>query len=229
MRPVIGITVSIDAGRLRPGAEVLFLRRSYARAVAAAGGTPILLPPDADPNEVARVCDGFVISGGADLPVSFAKPLAGVPNAEHGDRVAWDRRLLDGARTLRRPLLGICYGMQLVNLHHGGTLLADIAEAVPAALDHGGGGRASEHEVVLARDGALFATLGPVAEVSSRHHQAVARVAQGFRAIATAPDGVVEAIEATDDPILGVEWHPESDATGPAVYGWLVRRAQERA
>lgn len=229
MRPVIGITVSIDAsGRLRPSSEVLFVRRSYARAVTAAGGTPLLVPPDADPGEVVRICDGFVISGGADLPVSFAAPQASVPNAENADRIAWDRRLLDGARALGRPLLGVCYGMQLLNLHHGGTLLMDIGSTIPAALDHGGGGRASEHEVVIAREGALFSTLGPVAEVCSRHHQAVARVARGFRTIATAPDGVVEAIEAENDPILGVEWHPESDATGAAVYGWLIRRAQER-
>jgi len=230
VRPVIGITVSIDAsGKLRPATEVLFVRRSYARAVAAAGGLPLLVPPDADPAEVARLCDGFVISGGADLPASFEAALASVPNAENADRVAWDRRLLDGVHALGRPLLGVCYGMQLLNLHHGGTLMTDIAARVPAPLDHGGDGRASEHDVIVARESALFDALGPSAQVCSRHHQAIDRVARGFRAVATAPDGVVEAIEADDTSALGVEWHPESDATGAAVYGWLVRRAQERA
>jgi putative glutamine amidotransferase len=230
VRPVIGITVSIDAsGKLRPATEVLFVRRSYARAVAAAGGVPLLVPPDADPAEVARVCDGFVVSGGADLPASFDAPQKSVPDVENADRVAWDRRLLDGVHALGRPLLGVCYGMQLLNLHHGGTLLPDIAAHVPAALDHGHGGRASEHEVILARESLLFAALGPSAQVCSRHHQAVDRVAPGFRTAATAPDGVIEAIEADDAPAIGVEWHPESDATGAAIYGWLVRRAQERA
>jgi putative glutamine amidotransferase len=230
VRPVIGITVSIDAsGKLRPATEVLFVRRSYARAVAAAGGVPLLVPPDADPAEAARVCDGFVVSGGADLPASFDAPLASVANAENADRVAWDRRLLDGVHALGRPLLGVCYGMQLLNLHHGGTLMVDIPARVPAALDHGGGGRASEHEVIVARDCALFDAIGPSAQVASRHHQAVDRVARGYRAVASAPDGVIEAIEADDARTLGVEWHPESDATGAAVYGWLVRRAQERA
>jgi putative glutamine amidotransferase len=230
VRPVIGITVSIDAsGRLRPATEVLFVRRSYARAVAAAGGMPLLVPPDADPVEVTRVCAGFVISGGADLPESFAAPSRAIADAENADRIAWDRRLLDGVHALGRPLLGVCYGMQLLNLHHGGTLLADIASSVPAALDHGGGGRASEHEVIVARESALFAALGPTASVCSRHHQAVARVARGFRAVATAPDGVIEAIEADGGAALGVEWHPEADATAAAVYGWLIRRAEERA
>jgi putative glutamine amidotransferase len=112
------------------------------------------------------------------------------------------------------------------NLHHGG---AAAGKAIPAALDHGGGGRASEHEVIVARESTLFDLLGPSAQVCSRHHQAVDRVAHGFRAVATAPDGVIEAIEADDVTALGVEWHPEADATGAAVYGWLVRRAQERA
>jgi gamma-glutamyl-gamma-aminobutyrate hydrolase PuuD len=230
MRPVIGITMAIDASRVaRSDAERLLLRRSYAQAVARAGGTPVLLPPDADANDVAALCDGIVLSGGADLPTSFAKRDAPPASAEHADRVAWERRLLDGARTLGRPLLGVCYGMQLVNLHCGGTLLADIAAAVPAALDHGGAGRACEHEVVIAREALLFELLGPAADVCSRHHQAVASVAPGFRVVATAPDGVVEAIESEREAILGVEWHPEADATGAAIYGWLVRRAREHA
>jgi putative glutamine amidotransferase len=230
VRPVIGITVSIDAsGRLRPATEVLFVRRSYARAVAAAGGLPFLVPPDADPVEATRVCDGFVVSGGADLPESFAAPAGAVANAENADRIAWDRRLLDGAHALGRPLLAVCYGMQLLNLHHGGTLLVNIAARLPAALDHGGDGRASQHDVIVARESALFAGLGPTASVCSRHRQAVAGVAPGFRTVATAPDGVIEAIEAEGGDALGVEWHPESDATAAAVYGWLIGKCRRHA
>lgn len=230
MGPKIGITVSIDAsGRLRPDAEVLYVRRGYAQAVRAAGGVPVLVPPEADPVDVVSMCDGLVLSGGADLPVSFAAGAAAAANAEHAERIAWDRRLLDGARGARRPLLGVCYGMQLLNLHRGGTLLPDIAARVQGALDHGGGGRETDHEVVLAQGSVLHAALGPAAQVRSRHHQAIDRVASGLRVAARAPDGIVEAVEPEDDePLLGVEWHPEADATGAAVYAWLVRAAARR-
>ena len=196
--PTIGITVSLDPGaRIRPGVEYLYVSRAYARAVHDAGALPLLVPPDADAARAARVCDGFVVTGGGMLPTSLAGGVAApesVGAAEQGRRIAWDRRLLDCARAERRPLLGVCYGMQLLNLHAGGTLHTDLALAVPRALDHGGNGRLCE---------------------------CVA---------ATAPDGVVEALEAADGAaVLGVEWHPESDATGPAVYGWLVRRIEERA
>jgi putative glutamine amidotransferase len=225
--PTIGITVALDAsGRLRPDAEVVYVRRSYAQAVRAAGGVPLLVPPDADPEDAVRLCDGFVISGGGDLPASFAGSGAPAGGLEHPARIDWDRRLLDRARAARRPVLGVCYGMQLANLHDGGTLLPDIAQRVARALDHGGGGRASRHPVAIEPGSALFPALGAGAEVSSRHHQAVERVASGMRVVASAPDGVIEAIEG--EGLLGVEWHPEVDATGPAVYGWLLARIEER-
>ena len=231
--PTIGITVSLDPGtRIRPGTEYLYVSRAYARAVRDAGALPLLVPPDADAEQVARVCDGFVVTGGAMLPTALAGGVAApasVGATEQGERIAWDRRLLDCARAERRPLLGVCYGMQLLNLHAGGTLHTDLASAVPSALDHGGNGRICEHEIATRDGSSLRAVLGAHARVASSHRQAVDRVAAGFRIAATAPDGVVEAIEAEDGgAVLGVEWHPESDATGRAVYGWLVRRIEER-
>ncbi len=232
--PTIGITVSLDPGaRIRPGTEYLYVSRAYARAVQEAGALPLLVPPDADATRVARVCDGFVVTGGAMLPTALVGGVAapeGVGATEEGERIGWDRRLLDCARAERRPLLGVCYGMQLLNLHAGGTLHTDLASAVPRALDHGGNGRICEHEIATCDGSSLRAVLGAHARVTSSHRQAVDRVAAGFCVAATAPDGVVEAIEAEDGTaVLGVEWHPESDATARAVYAWLVRCIEERA
>ena len=232
--PTIGITVSLDPGtRIRPGTDYLYVSRAYARAVHDAGALPLLVPPDADAARAARVCDGFVVTGGGMLPTALAGGVAApesVGATEQGERIAWDRRLLDCARAERRPLLGVCYGMQLLNLHAGGTLHTDLAGAVSHALDHGGNGRICEHEIATREGSSLRAVLGAHARVASSHRQAVDRVAAGFRIAATAPDGVVEAVEAEDGAaVLGVEWHPESDATGPAVYGWLVRCIEERA
>ena len=232
--PTIGITVSLDPGtRIRPGTDYLYVSRAYARAVHDAGALPLLVPPDADVTRAARVCDGFVVTGGAMLPTAFARGVAAPQNVgapEQSERIAWDRRLLDCARAERRPLLGVCYGMQLLNLHAGGTLHTDLASAVPRALDHGGNGRICKHEIATREGTSLRALLGAHALVASSHRQAVDRVAAGLRIGATAPDGIVEAVEAEDGTaMLGVEWHPESDATGPAVYGWLVRCIEERA
>jgi putative glutamine amidotransferase len=234
-RPVIGITVSLDPGRrIREGFEYLYVGRAYARAVSAAGGAPVLLPPDLAVPDAVALCDGIVLSGGALLPASLAASGAPAVDAASGasrdeaelhERIGWDRRLVEAALARRRPLLGVCYGMQLLNLHLGGTLAP--APDAAGGVDHGGGGRVTAHEVVMDPETILGAALGTRARVASAHQQVVDRLAPGLCPAAHAPDGALEAFEGTE--LLGVEWHPELDDTGPAVYGWLLSRAQEPA
>ena len=223
-KPLIGVTLSIDPGkRLRAGHEYLYIKRSYTACIAKVGGYALLVPPDMPAAGVAEVCDGLVISGGDDLPSTFADGTAfDSPSAEVEDRIAYERGLIDAFSAAKKPVLGVCYGMQLINLHFGGTLHVELGRS---EIEHGGAGVSIRHHVITAPGSTLRRALGERALVASSHHQAIDRVAPGFEAAAHAEDGVIEAIEGRG--FIGVEWHPETDSTGAAVYGHLIELARQ--
>lgn len=226
-RRIVGVTVSIDTnGRWRRGRDYLYVARDYLRSTRNAGASPILISPDIDPEEVLRLCDGLLVSGGDDLPASMwgevQDPRASLENAE---RIAWECSVLDLFLDRERPVLAICYGMQLLNVHLGGTLLQHLPSAstatTSAPVAHGGRGDVGRHSIDVASGTLLSSLVGNSTVVSSSHRQAVARVAPALRVCASAPDGVIEAIEGEN--VLGVQWHPEIDGTSGAVYGFLTR------
>lgn len=174
---------------------------AVASGIRAAGGTPVVLPPGA--TDLGRL-DALVLTGGGDLGADPAR-----------DRHEAD--LLAAARGRGLPTLGICRGLQLMAVATGGTLLEELGDSHVIAPP-------GDHELRTV-PGSLVAGLVPGGRVGSLHHQAVATYAAGWRLGATAPDGVVEALEWADQdawPALGVQWHPELDDTGPAVFGWLT-------
>jgi len=226
MTPLVGITVCIDRGqRLRAGADYLYVRRAYAAELRRAGAEPILITPDTSPRRAAAVCDAIVISGGDDLPTSLSASGSSAPDhAEDAERIAWERALLGELSVRAKPVLGICYGMQLINLVHGGTLYRNVREQHPGALDHGGGPHTTRHALSAVEPSPLLSGLSAGVEVNSCHRQAVREVAPGFRVTALTSDGIVEAMERA--PFYAVGWHPETDPASTCVYDNFVTLVQ---
>ena len=217
MPPVIGLTTYREQaawGVWHQRADLL--PAQYAGAVEAVGGVPLLLPPvttsDAAEAVVARL-HGLVVSGGADVDPSRYGAEAHPRSAGwRPDRDAWELALLDAADAARLPVLGVCRGMQLMAVHAGGVLDQHTPDLV-GHDDHSPGADAFGTVTVATEPGSRLATLvGQELTVSCHHHQSV-REAPGFRAVATAADGTLEAIEApTARFCVGVQWHPETAA-----------------
>ncbi|RMG16652.1 MAG: gamma-glutamyl-gamma-aminobutyrate hydrolase family protein [Planctomycetota bacterium] len=230
--PRIGIEVDLEA--TEAGRRYAKCYEAYFDAVLAAGGTPILLPPCPPPALGAQLAcvDALVVPGGDDFHArewgEEQRPCERFVEVDPR-RLAAGRRLLEAALAQGLPVLGVCYGMQLLCLVRGGRLVQDIPQEVACPLDHDGAGHPLEVE-----PGTLLAALlgGERAEVNSRHHQAVREPGDGLRVSARAPDGVVEAIEGTEGFLLGVQWHCEELGESPGGLGLfrgLVEAARARA
>ena len=209
--PLIGVSTYLEEdvrwGVWRQRAAVL--PAGYHRLVQRAGGCPVLLPPDAPERaaELAARLDGLVLSGGPDVaPVRYGadpQPQCGPPSPE---RDAWELALAEAALAARLPLLGICRGMQLLNVALGGTLLQhlDGHRGEPGVFD--------SHPVRAVSGTALARVLPEPVSVPTYHHQAVDTLGRDLLPNAYAPDGTVEGLElppARHPFALAVQWHPE--------------------
>ncbi len=229
--PVIGISTYLSQARWGVWeAEAVLLPRRYVDAVLRAGGAPVLLPPT--PQVTAHLLgliDGLLIAGGPDVePQRYGQtpsPHTQVPSVERDET---EIRLVDQALDDGVPVLGICRGMQLLNVVRGGTLIQHVPAVVHNDVHAGPPGVVQAHPVTVAAGSRLAQILGrtEVDAVPTYHHQGVDRIGTGLTATAWAPDGLVEAVEDASLPFcLGVQWHPE-EGDDPAVFEALVAAAQ---
>ena len=184
---------------------------AYAAAIYEAGAIPYVLPATTNAASIAALLDRvdmLIFCGGEDFaPSRYGEtdhPKLGKVNLR---RDAWEFAIADEAIRRRMPLLGICRGCQFLNIRFGGTLWQDLPSEKEGAKVHRLKG---EHETTVKSGTYLHKLVGPMVSVNSRHHQAVKDVAKGFKVSAVSPDDVVEAIEGTDYPALGVQFHPET-------------------
>jgi putative glutamine amidotransferase len=206
---------------------------NYFRRALDVGMLPIGLPT-VEPEAAAAYCqlvEGLVLTGGSDVDPRFygegPHPRLGPTVVERDE---FELALTREALRLGMPILGICRGMQILNVAMDGALRQDLTGEETDGIAHGTGGfRAAYHEIEIT-DPELGRRTGARPRVNSLHHQAVSRVAPGLAVAGRAGDGVIEAVMGEECPVLGVQWHPEQLATGDPAgdgpFAWLRDRIE---
>jgi putative glutamine amidotransferase len=213
-RPRIGITMRIELATNR-----FYLARHYSEAVEAAGGAPVhisLIPNSEYINSVVEGLDGVLLPGSdSDVdPLEYGQEPHPELGSVHTIKDQTDLLVIEAAERKRIPLFAICFGMQVLNVSRGGTLIQDIRSQVPKAIKHEQGAprERPSHRVKLLENTKLSNIAGAVdALVNSHHHQAIESVGANLIATAWTTDGVIEAVEdpRADRFVLAVQWHPE--------------------
>jgi putative glutamine amidotransferase len=210
----------------------------YERAVELAGGEPVRVPLDRTPAEVMKIierCDAVLLPGSkADVdPAKFGAEKHPKTEAADPKRDTVDELLLQDAYNMHKPILGICYGLQILNVYRSGTLL----QHVESTVNHEAGRKVPvAHQVVVEPGSKLSEILGAGSlPANSSHHQAAESIGDGLKVVARSPeDGIIEGLEGTspDHFVIAVQWHPErsfnDDSHSRAIFAALVEAAREK-
>lgn len=213
-KPVIGLTISYEKNEQE---DRVFVNHSYLDAIRRFGGIPVIMPTEGEPEElemILELCDGVLFPGGDDLePTLYGEEVWNDSvcfNPKRDDTERYVMNLVDGKGL---PMLGICRGLQLMNVFYGGTLYQDIPTQLETPINH----RMEKpdhrtcHACILEEGSPLHQVIGEsTLAVNSHHHQAVKDVASGFKVMGRAEDGIVEAIWNPEKKFCwAVQWHPE--------------------
>lgn len=204
----IGITCSIDEKKS-------YINRDYLSIVTSLGFVPLIISKEMEiyKDEILRKISALIISGGGDInPKFYGEEDFACKNIVPDERVNFEIELLKDFMHTEKPILGICYGMQLINVLFGGTLIQNISSSV----DHTRG----SHEIEIINDFPMKKTKGMV---NTSHHQAVKSLGKGLEVFCYCADGVIEGFYLKEHPFLvGVQWHPERDKSETSTLLWQI-------
>ena len=218
-KPVIGIlgNLLIMEGGLFPGIERAYVNNDYVEAVEKAGGVPVIMPvvsnEEVIENQIKNI-DGMILSGGYDVsPQCYGEEPQQKLEFIFPQIDQYHLKAIEYCKKYKKPLLGICRGMQILNVAYGGTLYQDLSYIEGCSIKHMQRAKrnAPSHTVEISEGSHLYEIMGSKVITNSFHHQCIKNIAPGFKVTAVAKDGIIEAIESEEeDFILGVQWHPEA-------------------
>ncbi len=222
-RPIIGITTSDTNDSHK-------LNHTYITAIEMAGGLPVIVPMFNTPNAAQQFCKllhGLVITGGPGITTGLVGTLPDDLPAVTFRRNRTDQLIYNTFADDTRPVLGICYGMQFINAQAGGQIYGDLHQHIQTDIQH----RGSTHLVHIHPGTHMHRLFGAEIHANSIHRQALATVGDGLTVSATAPDGVIEAIESPDARLLGVQFHAERmrEITSPLFTNFVNRCRRNHA
>ena len=195
---------------------------NYILAVEKAGGTAVAVYA---PTEFEGY-DGLILAGGSDIsPELYGEKNNGLSVGVDNEREESDRQAVDAFVKMGKPILGICRGVQMLNVLFGGTMIQDLGEGCKT---HTAEGRDDKfHAVKAERNTFLYEIYGEEFETNSSHHQAVKDAAEEFAVVARALDGTIEALAHESKEIYGLQWHPERYDGGTKLVEWFVGKCKE--
>ena len=228
--PIIGVTPLWDAER-----KSVWMLPDYLDGIRAAGGLPVILPIEMAEDDAERIvdtCDGFLFTGGQDVTPELYGAKDAPPIISSQERDKLETLLLSKALQFDKAILGICRGLQFINVFLGGTLWQDLPSQHPSEIVHRQGKPygVPTHNVKL--NGDLQTLLGKeVIEVNTLHHQAAKDLGRGLTAMAVAPDGIIEAVQMVGKRFVwAVQWHPEymfrTDSDSLAIFSCFIKHCK---